>query len=41
LEKKHIFIDKNVWKKLHELKVKWEKRTINEVIEELLKNLNK
>jgi predicted CopG family antitoxin len=41
MEKKHIFINKEVWKQLHELKVKWEKRTISEVIEELLKNMNK
>jgi predicted CopG family antitoxin len=41
MEKKHIFIDKEAWRQLHELKIKWEKRTINEVIKELLKNMNK
>jgi predicted CopG family antitoxin len=41
MEKKHVFINKEVWKQLHELKVKWEKRSINEVIEQLIKNNQK
>jgi len=41
MEKKHLFVDKEVWKQLHELKIKWEKRSVSEVIEELLKNMIK
>jgi predicted CopG family antitoxin len=39
-EQKHISIDKEVWKTLHELKFKWEKRNISEVIRELLRKAN-
>jgi len=37
---KHIFISKEVWKRIHELKYQWDKETVSDVIEELLKRLN-
>jgi len=39
-EHKHILIEKQLWKTLHELKLKWEKRNLSEVIQELLKRVN-
>lgn len=39
-ERKHILIEKQLWKTLHELKLKWEKRNLSEVIQELLKRVN-
>jgi predicted CopG family antitoxin len=35
-ERKHVFLDKEVWKTLHELKVEWEKRSISDVIKTLI-----
>jgi predicted CopG family antitoxin len=35
-EKKHVFLEKEVWKTLHELKVEWEKRSISDVIRKLI-----
>lgn len=34
---KHIKIDKEVWKTLHELKLQWDKQNISQVVKELLK----
>jgi predicted CopG family antitoxin len=35
-ERKHVFLDKEVWKTLHELKVEWEKRSISDVVKRLI-----
>ncbi|MGQ9539460.1 MAG: hypothetical protein ACUVTE_07830 [Candidatus Bathycorpusculaceae bacterium] len=37
---KHIFIDVEVWKQLHKLRAEWEKNTLSDVIDELLKRSN-
>ncbi|MEM2249923.1 MAG: hypothetical protein QXH20_04245 [Candidatus Bathyarchaeia archaeon] len=39
-EVKHVYLSKEVWKMLHQLKYRWDKETISDVIQELLERLN-
>jgi predicted CopG family antitoxin len=39
-ERKHVLIEKQLWKTLHELKIKWEKKSLSEVIKELLRRVD-
>ncbi len=36
---KHLYVSKEVWKRVHELKYEWGKRSFGDVVEELLKRL--
>lgn len=39
-EVKHIFVEKEVWKRIHELKYEWDMESVSAVIKELLRRLN-
>ncbi len=36
---KHVFVSKDVWKRVHELRYEWDKESFSDVVEELLKRL--
>lgn len=39
-EVKHTLLEKEVWKRIHELKYEWGKETVSDVVKELLQRLN-
>lgn len=38
-ELKHVYVEKEVWRRIHELKYRWGMETFSDVIKELLRRL--